>query len=73
VRTRNPRESSPAELTAAKARPAGSHTYGLLDSVHFPDELREGRWMEAKGFLIRSPGNDRINLTWLKGLRESCE
>jgi hypothetical protein len=72
MRTRNPRESSAAEVSAAAARPAGSHTFGLLDSLHFPDELRAGRWMEAKGFLILSPGNDRINLTWLRGLRETC-
>jgi len=28
--------------------------------------------MEAKGFLMRSPGNDRINLTWLKILKPGC-
>jgi S-disulfanyl-L-cysteine oxidoreductase SoxD len=73
VRTRNPRESAAAELAAAAARPGGSHTFGLLDTINFPRELRAGRWMEAKGLLIRSPGDDRLNLTWLHTLRETCE
>jgi len=73
VRTRNPRESAAAELAAATARSGGSHTFGLLDTVNFPAELRARRWMEAKGFLIRAPGDDRINLTWLHTLRDTCE
>jgi cytochrome c5 len=73
VRTRNPHESSGAELAAAATRPGGAHTFGLLDTINFPGELRPGRWMEAKGFLIRSPGDDRINLTWFRVLRDTCE
>jgi mono/diheme cytochrome c family protein len=73
VRTRNPVESTAAELTAAAARPGGAHTFGLLDTVNFSGELRAGRWMEAKGFLMRSPGDDRINLTWLHTLRDTCD
>jgi len=73
IRTRSPRESSEPELAAATARSGGSHTFGLLDTVNFPAELKSGRWMEAKGFLIRAPGNDRINLTWLHRLRDSCQ
>src|SRR5215471_594212 len=72
VRTRNPRESPEGELAAAAARPGGSHTFGLLDTVNFPAELHAGRWMEAKGFLMRAPGDDRINLTWLHALRDTC-
>lgn len=72
VRTRTPRQSTDAELDAAKVRPGGDHTFHFLDTYEFTEEFKAGRWMEAKGFLIRAPGNDRINLTWLKGLRESC-
>jgi S-disulfanyl-L-cysteine oxidoreductase SoxD len=73
VRTRNPRKSTEAELAAAKERAGGEHTFHFLDTYEFPDEFKSGRWMEAKGFLIRSSGNDRINLSWLQGLRETCD
>jgi cytochrome c5 len=79
VRTRNPRESTEAEFAQAKARSAGTHTFHFLATYDFADEFKVGHWMEAKGFLIRSPGNDKIpvgdkiNVTWLKGLRETCE
>ena len=73
IRTRNPRESEDAELSAAVARPAGAHKFGLIDTINFPAELRAGHWMEAKGFLIRAPGDDRINLTWLHTLQDTCE
>jgi mono/diheme cytochrome c family protein len=73
VRTRNPRESTEAELAVAKTRVPGNHTFHFLDASEFAAEFRDGRWVEAKGFLIRSPGNDRMNLTWLKGLKETCE
>ncbi|HEY1271262.1 MAG TPA: hypothetical protein VGF08_04735, partial [Terriglobales bacterium] len=73
VRTRNPLESSGAEWAATTARASGSHTFSLLDSANFSRELKAGHWMEAKGFLIRSPGDDRINLTWLKTIRDTCE
>jgi len=71
-RTRNPRESTPSEMLRATTHAGGYHTFHFLDTYEFQDEFKAGRWMEAKGFLIRSPGNDRINLTWLNGLREAC-
>jgi mono/diheme cytochrome c family protein len=73
VRTRNPRESTEAEFAQSKERSAGTHNFRFLTTYDFAEEFKVGRWMEAKGFLIRSPGNDKINVTWLKGLRETCE
>lgn len=72
VRTRNPKESSEVEVTAAKARPAGGHTFGLMDMINFPRQAQAGHWMEAKGLLIREAGNDRLNLTWLAKIDENC-
>ena len=72
VRTRNPGKSTEAELAAAIRRSAGEHTFHFLDTYEFAEEFKLGGWMEAKGFLIRSPGNDRINLSWLQGLRQTC-
>jgi hypothetical protein len=73
VRTRNPRESSEAELAEAKSKPAGQSTFRLLDIRNFPAHAHTGRWVEAKGLLIRAPGDDRINLTWLQTLAETCK
>jgi len=73
VRTRNPRESTETELADAAAKSPGRNTFRLLDIRNFPTQARTGRWVEAKGLLIRSPGDDRINLTWLQTLGESCK
>jgi mono/diheme cytochrome c family protein len=73
ARTRNPRESTETELAAANAKPSGKHEFRLLDIRNFPAVARTGRWVEAKGLLIRAPGDDRINLTWLQTLAENCK
>jgi len=73
VRTRNPGESTDAESAAALARARAAHTFHFLDTNAFSGELKASSWMEAKGFLMRSPGNDRINLTWLKILKPGCD
>lgn len=73
VRTRNPRESTPEEDAVAAAKSPGAGAYRLLDTRNFPRETVAGRWVEAKGFLIRNPGDDKINLTWLRMAGESCK
>ncbi|HEY3837111.1 MAG TPA: cytochrome c [Bryobacteraceae bacterium] len=73
LRTRNPREPTDKETAADMIRKGGEHTFHFLDTYEFPTEFKAGQWTVAKGFLIRSPGNDRINLTWLKGLRPTCK
>ena len=73
VRTRNPRESTKEELDESAAKSPGNHTFRLLDTRNFPSQLHAGRRLEAKGFLIRNPGDDRINLTWLQTVEETCK
>ena len=72
TRTRTPREPSESELAAAAAQQPGTHTFRLLDIVSFQSKAQEGQWMEARGFLIRTPNDERINLTWLESLRPKC-
>lgn len=72
VRTRNPRESTPEEDALAAGKAPGTGAFRLLDTRNFPRETVAGRWVEAKGFLIRNPGDDKVNLTWLRTVRESC-
>jgi mono/diheme cytochrome c family protein len=72
VRTRNPRESTPEEDAAAAAKAPGAGGFRLLDTRNFPKETVAGRWVEAKGFLIRTPADDKLNLTWLRMVGEMC-
>ena len=73
IRTHNPRESTGAELADVEALLPGRHDFGLLDSRNFPTQTITGHWMEAKGLLIRAPGNDRLNLTWLRKISDDCK
>lgn len=71
VRTRTPREPSPEELAVSAADQPGPHRFRLLDFANFESKVKEGQWMEARGFLIRTP-EEKINLTWLETLRPKC-
>ena len=73
VRARDPKESAGEELEAAKAAPLGKSTYGLLRNVIYlePENL-VGHKVEVKGFLIRSDDGDRINVSTLHSLSDSC-
>lgn len=61
IRTRDPKDSPADELPGLKARPAGSHTFSLLDFGGVQDHPMKDQKVEVKGFLIRRPGDDRIN------------
>jgi mono/diheme cytochrome c family protein len=76
VRTRNPVQPTEAEIAAAKAKPLGSQTFQLLDveyvSNAFHPEAHAGHKISAKGFLIRSETDARINVTWVEMLAADC-
>ena len=64
VRTRDPAGSSPDELQAFAGQPLGERKFTLMSA--YPDpSAHAGHRMEAKGFLIRNPDGDRINLSSL--------
>ena len=70
-RTRDPAASSADELTAIDAQPLGDRTFELMSA--YPDPAQHaGHKMEAKGFLIRNPAGDRINLSSLAMIAERC-
>jgi mono/diheme cytochrome c family protein len=73
VRTRNPKESKPEELKSWERKALGAQTFALLDdsSIHAAD--LKGRKVDAKGLLIRKPGNDKLNPTSLQGLTGACQ
>ena len=71
VRTRNPAASKDDELKASEGTALGTHTIRLLNVYPRPDAYRSHK-IEAKGFLIRNPGGDRINVTSVQTLEPVC-
>ena len=70
-RARDPAASSPDDLRALDAQPLGDRTFTLMSA--YPDPApHAGHKMEAKGFLIRNPAGDRINLSSLEMIAERC-
>jgi mono/diheme cytochrome c family protein len=76
TRTRNPVQPTETEIAAAKAKPLGNQTFQLLDveyvSSAFHPEAHAGQKINAKGFLIRSETDARINVTWVEMLAAEC-
>ncbi len=71
VRTDDPSESSPEALAALAGRPPGDRTFELM-AVYPDPAAHAGHTMEAKGFLIRSPAGDRINVSTLGMVADAC-
>jgi hypothetical protein len=71
VRTGHPqRTDDDPPLEPAKA--PGARTVDLMVSPAFDPRPHKGTEVEARGFLIRRPGEDRINLTSLETIRQRC-
>ena len=47
--------------------------FGLMDTSSLASPALAGKWVEAKGLLMRAPGNDRLNLTWLGKINDACK
>ena len=71
VRTGNPQPAA-GEKEAAEKLPLGDGTYSLLVSAAYKPELAKGHKVEVRGFLIRRPTENRINITSLEPLQPSC-
>jgi cytochrome c553 len=76
ARTRNPMQPTEPEIAAAKAKPLGSQAVQLLDVEYFSNafhpEAHVGHKVDAKGFLIRSGTDLKINVTWAEMLAADC-
>ncbi len=71
VRTDDPASSGPDALAALAGGSLGSRTFELM--AVWPDPApHAGHTMEAKGFLIRSPEGDRINVSTLGRVSDGC-
>jgi len=72
VRTRDPSAASAEELTALGAQPLGTQTFTLMNAYPDPGP-HAGHKMEVKGFLIRGPDGDRINVSALGMVASVCQ
>ncbi len=76
VRTRSPMQPTEPEIAAAKAKPLGTQTFQLLDVEYFSNafhpEAHAGHRVNAKGFLMRTGNDAKINVTWVEMLATDC-
>ena len=76
MRNRNPDKPTEEERQRLTGRALGGHTFILLSPGSFAPGFRiedhKGEKMAAKGLLIRTGSDERINVTWLETLSKSC-
>jgi hypothetical protein len=71
MRVDNPDPSKGAERDRFAAMPPGNQTLQLLSIFDKVDQYK-GQKMEVKGFLVKDPGGDRINVATLDLLDANC-
>jgi mono/diheme cytochrome c family protein len=75
VRTRRSTASTPAELAASSQRPLGTLIFRLADLEAVPNftpDSHKGHKMQAKGYVVRQPRAERINLSSIEMLSAEC-
>lgn len=72
IRTKDPAASTDGELKQSQAAGTGTQAFLLLNVFPAPDSYA-GHRVEAKGFLIRDPGGNRINVTSVRTLAPRCD
>lgn len=68
-------KSTPAEAKTSSQRNLGTLTFRLADLDAAPDfmpEAHKGHKSQAKGYLVRQPNAERINVSSLEMLASSC-
>ena len=71
VRATHP-QGAADELQASTAMPLGSGTVELMTSASQNPAAHKGHKVDARGFLIRRPAGDRINITGLETVAPDC-
>ena len=75
VRVRRSTTSTPAELNASSQKRPGSLIFRLADLEAVPDfvpDSHKGHKVQAKGYLTRQPGAERISLSSITMLDSMC-
>jgi len=71
VRATRP-QASRDEITSGASAPLGAGTVELLLSPAYAPESHSGHKVDARGFLIRRPEGNRINVTGLETVAPDC-
>jgi mono/diheme cytochrome c family protein len=71
ARTESPDASKEDQRTALQSVPAGTRSIQLMGVYGSMDE-HKGHRMEAKGFLIRDPAGDRLNVASIEMVGPTC-
>ena len=72
IRTRDPERSTQDAIDALKSAALGTRSFRLLDIPQSKLTISAGHKVEVKGFLIRRPGDDRLNVTSLQTVSSRC-
>jgi cytochrome c5 len=73
VRSRQPQKSQGDELAAAFAKPAGTRKLTLMGVQYNAEGAEPLHRAEVKGFLIRLPEGDKLNVTSMQTNKEACK
>jgi mono/diheme cytochrome c family protein len=65
-------QPSDADRSAAVARPLGSQLFNLMVTPAYKPETHQDKKVEVRGFLIRNPKQNRINITSLETVADNC-
>ena len=71
VRTENPDASTADQLKTLAATPSGTGTIRLIGVYSALDE-HKGHRMEGKGFIVKDPEGDRLNVVSLEMVASTC-
>jgi mono/diheme cytochrome c family protein len=71
VRATQP-QATPDELRAAEAKTLGTSTFELMLSAAYAPDAHWRHKVDARGFLIRRPAGNRINITGLETVAVDC-
>ena len=76
IRTATPDASNADELSESTSQPAGVQLFWISNLGYLgPDydvAAHTNHRMQVKGFLVKQPGNFRINVTSLEMIAETC-
>lgn len=72
IRTKEPAASQGDDLKKSAALALGTQAFRLLNAYPSPAAYK-GHKVEAKGFLIRDPAGNRINVTSVQSLAPRCD
>lgn len=71
VRTDSPTAATGDELAKLREVADGTNGFGLL-GIYSPPDAQKGHRVEAKGFLVKNPSGDRLNIVSLESVSPSC-